>query len=583
MLEELRIQNFAVIDRLELQFGAGFNVITGETGAGKSILIDAVELLLGARADPDFVRAGGERSLIEGIIELDSRTQPSVTALLQREDLVDEANPDYLTLMREIRRRGRSTARINGIPVRSELLSEVGNLLFDIHGQSGHLSLFRPRHHIDLLDRYADLLDARAGLAALVSELTQAQAEMRALQEDKEALRRRADLLRHEIAEIHAAELDSDEEDRLLADRHRLANSEQLATVAAEAALLLNGDERRDGFAAVDALMGVAAALAQLARIDQNMNEDHELAEELAQGAQELALTLTRYASDVEFDPQRLNELEERLELIRTLKRRHRVDSISELLAYAERAAAELASIDSSDERLAELNQQQDRLLRHIGDISARLSQARAQAGASLSTAVVRELADLRMERAQFEVLLAQAEHPAGCIVGDKRYKFDGAGIDDVEFMLSANPGEPLRPLAKVASGGEAARIMLALKRVLTAADQTPILIFDEVDQGIGGRIGAVVGEKLWSLSGAHQVLCVTHLPQLASYADVHFQAEKDLVAEHAATRVHRLVDDDARISELAAMLGTAGAAGLESAREILAAARGRKKQFDKS
>ena len=577
MLEELRIQNFAVIDRLELQFGAGFNVITGETGAGKSILIDAVELLLGARADPDFVRAGGERSLIEGLIKLDPRTQPSVTALLQREDLVDEADPDYLTLMREIRRRGRSTARINGITVRSELLSEVGNLLFDIHGQSGHLSLFRPRHHIDLLDRYADLLDLRAGLAALVSELTQVQAETRELQEDKEALRRRADLLRHEVAEIHAAELDSDEEVDLLAERHRLANSEQLATLASEAALLLNGDERRDGPAAVDALMGVAAALAKLAQIDQNMTDEHDLAEALAQQSQELALTLARYAADAEHDPQRLNELEERLELIRTLKRRHRVDSIAELLDYAERAAAELASIDESDERLAELNQQQDRLLRQIGDISARLSQARSEAGTSLSAEVVRELADLRMERAQFDVLLAQAEHPAGCIVGDKRYKFDGAGIDDVEFMLSANPGEPLRPLAKVASGGEAARIMLALKRVLTAADQTPILIFDEVDQGIGGRIGAVVGEKLWSLSTEHQVLCVTHLPQLASYADVHFQAEKDLVAEHAATRVRRLADDDVRISELAAMLGAPGAAGMASAREILAAARGRK------
>ena len=264
MLEELRIENFAVIDRLELQFSAGFNVITGETGAGKSILIDAVELLLGAKADPGYVRAGGERSLIEGLIKLDARTRRPVMALLQREDLVDEDDPDYLTLMREIRRRGRSTARINGIPVRSELLNEIGRELFDIHGQSGHLSLFRPRHHIDLLDRYADLLDAREGLAALVSELTQAQAEIRALQEDKEAQDRRAELLRHEIAEIHAAELDSDEEVELLADRHRLAHSEQLATLAAEAALLLNGDERRADAAAVDALMGVAARAGEI-------------------------------------------------------------------------------------------------------------------------------------------------------------------------------------------------------------------------------------------------------------------------------------------------------------------------------
>ena len=356
MLEELRIQNFAVIDRLELQFGAGFNVITGETGAGKSILIDAVELLLGARADPDYVRAGGERCLIEGLIKLDPGTRRQVMPLLQREELVDSAYPDELTLMREIRRRGRSTARINGIPVRSELLAAVGRALFDIHGQSGHLSLLRPRHHIDLLDRYADLLDLRAGLAELVTELTEAQAEMRALQDDQETMRRRADLLRHEVDEIHAAALESDEEEaELLAERHRLTHREQLAALAAEAAQLLNGDDRGAGTAAVDALMGVAAALAKLAQIDRQMSEDHALAEGLAQGAQELALTLARYADDAEYDPQRLNELEERLELIRMLKRRHRVDSIEAILAYAARAVSELENIEHSDERLAEL------------------------------------------------------------------------------------------------------------------------------------------------------------------------------------------------------------------------------------
>jgi len=193
---------------------------------------------------------------------------------------------------------------------------------------------------------------------------------------------------------------------------------------------------------------------------------------------------------------------------------------------------------------------------------------------------VLRELNDLRMERARFELLLAQAEHPAGCFVGKRRYKFDAKGMDDVEFLLSANPGEPLRPLAKVASGGEAARIMLALKRVLAAADQTPILIFDEVDQGIGERIGAVVGEKLWSLCGGHQVFCVTHLPQLAGFADKHYQVRKNMTAAHAATEVRHLEGTAARVEELAAMLGTAGAAGLQSARDILQAARARKAEM---
>ena len=579
MLEELRIQNFAVIDRLELQFGRGFNVITGETGAGKSILIDAVELLLGGRADPAVVRAGSERSRVEGLIKLDKRSRLGVMTLLEREDLLDENDPDYLTLMREVRLRGRSTARVNGIAVRSEILSELGRELFDIHGQSQHLSLFRPRHHIDLLDRFADLLDLRAGLAGMVGELTGVHAEIRRLSDDDEAQRRRADLLRHEVAEIHAAALDPAEEAELAAERNRLANSEQLATLAAEAARLLNGDEAARAAPAVDGLMGVAAALAKLAQIDPAMADDYALAESLAQQAQELALTLSRYAGDVEFDPFRLDELEERLELIASLKRRYRAASIADLLAYAERATAELQGIDASDERLAELSRRADALLRQIGDISVRLSRARAQASEALGQQVMRELGDLRMAGARFEVLLQQAEHPAGCFVGERRYKFDAKGMDDVEFMLSANPGEPPRPLAKVASGGEAARIMLALKRVLTAADQTPILIFDEVDQGIGGRIGAVVGEKLWSLTGEHQVLCVTHLPQLASFADVHFQVRKALDDQRAATQVRALDREQERVAELAAMLGAPGAAGVESAREILAAARGVKER----
>ena len=573
MLEELRIQNFAVIDRLELQFAPGFNVITGETGAGKSILIDAVELLLGARADPAFVRAGSQRSVIEGVIRLDARAKSMLQATLDREDLLDRDDPDYLTLRREIRQRGRSTARVNGVPVRSDLLSEIGGELFDIHGQSQHLSLFRPRRHIDLLDRYAGLLAGRAALARQVADLAQVQAEMRALAEGSESLARRAELLRHELDEIEAAQLDPHEEAQLLSERNRLANSEQLAQLAGEAAQQLDGE---DG-GAVNHLMGVAAALQKLAQIDPQMNDNYDLAETLASQAQELSMDLARYAGDAEHDPHRLNELEERLELIKTLQRRHRLDSVSEILAYARRAQAELDGIDQSDERLAELSAREDRLLRDIGAVCGELSQARAHASQQLSAAVVRELADLRMDRARFDVLLAQAEHPAGCYVGEARYKFDAKGMDDVEFLLSANPGEPLRPLAKVASGGEAARIMLALKRVLTAADQTPILIFDEVDQGIGGRLGAVVGEKLWSLSGAHQVLCVTHLPQLAGYADAHFQAQKDVAAAHAATMVRALESDGERVAELAEMLGTAGEAGIQSARELLASARGRK------
>jgi len=574
MLEELRIEAFAVIDQLELRFGAGFNVITGETGAGKSILIDAVELLLGSRASPAFVRAGSERCRIEGSIRLDARARAAVLPLLQRENLLDEAAPDTLSIMREIRRRGRSSSRVNGISVRSELLSQLGAALVDIHGQSQHLSLLRPRHHIDLLDRYADLLELRAGLGGLLRELLQVQANIRQQHEDAQALQRRAELLRHELEELHAAQIVAGEERALEQERKRLANSERLAQLAAEARRLLADDESARQRSAIDGLMGAAAALARIEQIDPTLADDYQLAEELSQQAQELSLRLARYAETVEYDPYRLDELEERLELLNGLKRRFRVESSAELLDYAEGAAAELAQLDASDAQLRLLSASEQDLLRRIGDISAKLSRERADACQRLSRAVVHELSDLRMERARFEVLLQQVEHPAGCIVGERRFKFDAKGIDDVEFLLSANPGEPPRPLAAVASGGEAARIMLALKRVLAKADHTPILIFDEVDQGIGGRLGAVLGEKLWGLTAGHQVLCVTHLPQLASYADCHFQVRKTMGAAHTATAVVELRAEEARVTELAEMLGAAGAAGLQSARELLAAAR---------
>lgn len=381
MLEELRIQNFAVIDRLDLSFGKGFNVITGETGAGKSILIDAVELMLGGKADAAFVRAGSDRSLIEGVISIDSINRAAVMAVLEREDLVDADNPDYVTIVREIRRRGRSSGRINGIAVKADILNEVGDMLFDIHGQSAHLSLFRRRYHIDLLDRYADLLEARGGLANLVNALGEVQQEMRRLQDDKEALERRADLLRYEAEEIKAAALQPDEERGLLAERSRLANSEQLAALAQEAARLLNGDDRDSHPSIVDGLMQVAAAMDKLAAIDPDLGADDELAEGLAQQAQELALMMARYAGEVEYDPQRLDELEERLELIRTLKRRYQATGIKDIIAYGARAAKELERIDHSDARLEGLRRQEARLLGYIGEISQRLSQARQTAG----------------------------------------------------------------------------------------------------------------------------------------------------------------------------------------------------------
>lgn len=579
MLEELRITNFAIIDQLTLHFDGGFNVITGETGAGKSILIDAVDLLMGGKADSAFVRSGTDRAIIEGVFGLDERTHMPIQLILLREDLIDpNERVSHITLSRELRKSGRSSARLNGVTCSAGLLREVGEILVDIHGQSAHLSLFKPRAHMDLLDRYADLLEVRDALSAVVDNLADTRAEINRLQRDKAELQKQAERLRYEVDEINAAEFDPDEESELTAERNRLANSERLANLVSQANILLSGDEDDDSPSALDALMEVALTLDKLVEIDPELADEQTLANELSAYAQELAIAIAGYADEIDHDPHRLDELEERLELIKRMKRRYNVETIAEILTYAENAENELETLEHSEERLEELRQLEERNLQHIGDLAERISTQRQNAGKHLAKRVVRELQDLRMERTQFEVIIERHEAENGCYGKDgKRYAFDHTGIDQLEFMMSANPGEPLRPLAKVASGGEAARIMLALKRVLSQADETPILIFDEIDQGIGGRIGSVVGEKLWSLSDMHQVLCVTHLPQLAGYGDLHFHVAKGVAKKRTISQVSLLDNDESRVHELADMLGTSGESGLQSAQDILNAARLRK------
>ncbi|MCU0475747.1 MAG: DNA repair protein RecN [Anaerolineae bacterium] len=575
MLEELRIQNFAIIDRLELDFAPGLNVITGETGAGKSIIIDAVELLLGGKADPAFIRSGSDKATVEGVFALRGFSKGLVLPLLRREDLVGEVGEDFVTLYREIRSTGRSVARVNGASVTLEVLREIGAGLVDIHGQSEHLSLLNSRYHLDLIDRYAELMGVREAIAKIVADVSVVRAEINTLQSDKRALERRAEQLRDDIADIEAAELDPAEEDDLKAERMRLSNSEQLATLAAQAVNLLSAENTGE-LPAVDRLQQVAQALAKLAAIDASLAEWAEVAEGMAAQAQDLAIDLADYAEAVEYNPKRLNFIEERLELINKLKRRYG-GTVEQVLAYAERARDELDGLENSEERLEQLRAQEHALLVRVGELGMKISNQRQIAAKRLAKAVMAELGDLRMERARFEVGISQTEAAEGCIVGERRLAFDSTGLDAVEMLLSANPGEPLRPLAKVASGGEAARIMLALKRVLTAADHTPTLIFDEVDQGIGGRIGTVVGEKLWTLTHGHQVLVVTHLPQLAGFADKHYHVKKIASDDRTATQVTALDDPNARVIELAEMLGATGESGRQSARDLLSEAQARK------
>jgi DNA repair protein RecN (Recombination protein N) len=579
MLEEIRIRNFAIIDQLELSFADGLNVITGETGAGKSIIIDAVELLLGGKTEGAMVRAGAEKATVEGDFALDDHTRAYLLPILEREELLDPDASDVVTIGREVRNNGRSAARINGVTVAIDILQEIGAYLVDVHGQSEHLSLLKPAAHLDLLDRYANLIDTRAAVATLAARLREIRAEIKRLMDDEAALKKRAERLRDDIEQIDAAALSAGEDDELRAERTRLSNSEQLARLTSEAFVLLYGDDRAsESSAAVDALHGAAALLQKLMAIDPARKDDYTALVEAVTGVEEVASSLRDYAETVEYNPDRLEEVEERLEAIRILTKRFGA-TIPDVLKYADDARAELDTLENSEARIAELQKQETALLKQIGELSERISRSRKKAADKMGAGIVRELADLRMESARFEVGIEQVEDPTGCYVGGKRMAFDDTGIDQVEFMMSANPGEPLRPLAKVASGGEAARIMLALKRVLTQADHTPTLIFDEIDQGIGGRVGSVVGEKLWGLTSGHQVLVVTHLAQLAGYADQHYRVAKRVTAGRTTTEIVPLGDDAARVEELAAMLGTLNDSGRQSARELLTAAAGYKAQ----
>lgn len=565
MLTELRIQDFAIIDDLRLSLAPGFIVFTGETGAGKSIIVDAVEMLLGGRADSTMVRSGAERALLEGTFRIEPGIRAEVHTILEREALLDD--PDFIVMGREIRSQGRHICRINGRTVTLSLLREVGEWLVDVHGQSEHLSLLRVREHINLLDRYAHVEELRSAFSESYRQLMQVRGHLEDLYNSERNAARKADLLAYQINEIESAALKAGELEALQEERTRLANAGQLAALA-EKGLASLDDSPPGAEAAVDLLGRAAHALEGLVKIDASMEQKQLEAQALAEQASALARDLRVYLEQIEFNPTRLDEVEERVGLIQSLQRKY-AESIEAILAHAEEARQELEAITHAGQRIQELEQQELKWLARLADEGQTLSLARRQAGERLIDAVEGELNDLRMAGAKFGVDLQWQEHPQGVRVGDQHVAFNLSGLDQVEFQVAPNPGEGLKPLVKIASGGETSRLMLGLKSVLAKADRTPTLIFDEIDQGIGGRVGAIVGSKLWSLARNHQVLCVTHLPQLAAYGDQHLKVEKKVERGRTVTLVHALEGAES-IPELALMLGGVSEPNLESAAELL-------------
>jgi DNA repair protein RecN (Recombination protein N) len=574
MLTEIDITNFAIIDHLRLPFHRGFNVMTGETGAGKSIIIDALGTLLGGRAQSEFVRAGADKTRVEGTFALDATVRDAVVQIL--DEIGIEHADDSVIITREISREGRNVCRINGRAVTLNVLQRVGEHLIDIHGQSEHLSLLRVREHIDFLDRYGNLWDQRARVAEKVKAIRATRSELKSLMMDEREIARRVDRLTYVVEEISEADLKVGEEEALKQERELLGNAELRANLADHAYRALYG-EGEDDQGAIDRFNEALQALIGLERYDASVKNLREQGDSASAQADDLARSLRDYRDNVDHNPARLAQIDERMDLIFRLKRKYG-DSIAEIIKYGENAAAELANISHSEERIEELRKQETKLLKELGALAIELSRARRDAGERLGREIETQLQDLGMERAKFGVALERADDPSGVTENDRRVAFDATGIDRAEFMVSPNPGEPLKPLAKIASGGETSRLMLAMKSVLAVADNTPTLIFDEIDQGIGGRTGGIVGNKLWALTPTalhrdnapqHQVICITHLPQIAAFGDAHFKIRKAIAGERTTTQVHALEENE-RVDELTQMLGTATATARKNAEELL-------------
>jgi DNA repair protein RecN (Recombination protein N) len=571
MLTELHIQNFAIIDKLDLRFGPGLIILTGETGAGKSIILDAVVMLIGGKADTTFVRTDSDAAFVEGVFQLRGPEKEAVHSILQREELMDD--PNYVVLTREVRREGRNVARVNGRTVNVSLLKELGALLVDIHGQAEHLSLLDSRAHLGLLDRYAEVARPLSDYRQTYHTLLNLRRELNELRKAQADAERRIEMLTYQAEEIEAVHLKPGEDEELRQERDRLANAESLARNAQEALAVLE-EGSPDTPAATDLIGQASQALAALAKLDSAQNELANQGEILLDTLSDVIHSLRDYLEEIEFNPKRLDEVEERLDLIHSLKRKYG-GSIPAVIASGTEARKQLETITNAAERIEELELEESKLLEKLAQQGNVLSENRKSAAIALGKGIESELDDLRMAAARFNVDFQTKPDPNGApSQNGTRIAFDQNGFDRVEFLIAPNPGEGLKPLVKIASGGETSRLMLGLKNVLARADEVPSLIFDEIDQGIGGRVGMVVGQKLWNLSRMHQVFCVTHLPQLAAFGDEHYQVQKLIQGNRTLTRVERL-DGEPRLFELSQMLGAVGEGTIRSAHELLQVARG--------
>lgn len=558
MLQSLYLENIALIEKLGIELFPGFNVLTGETGAGKSIIIDAVNFVLGERTSRDLIRNGAARAKVEAVFGLNEGD----AAFAALDALGIEYDGNELILSRELSAAGRNACRVNGTLVPVASLKSVSDTLVDIHGQHEHQALLDAENHISYLDAYchAESLPIIEKIDAIVSRRNELMLKRNSGFSSEREREREMDMLRYQIEEIASANLEAGEEERLNAEKTVLLNAERIRTALETAHMALSGAEEGSALSAIDT---ARRSMRDIAALNKDYEALGDKIEELYYTAEDISFVLRDTSENVESDMQRLEEIEQRLKLISDLKRKYG-RTVEDVIDFGKDAGTKLNELENAEALAAELDAKLDKLKAEYNVAADELSKVRRAAGDRLKRDVLNELKDLGMAKAMFDVALSDASG------GEPRK----GGRETAEFMLSANPGEPLKPLEKVASGGELSRIMLCFKSIFADNDRVPTLIFDEIDTGISGRTAAVVGEKMLGIAKKHQVICVTHLAQIAALADAHLMVRKYDDGKNTFVETRQLNEEE-KVQRIAQMMDgeSDSPSALTHARELIARA----------
>jgi DNA repair protein RecN (Recombination protein N) len=563
MLKSFEVKDYALIEHISVEFGSGLNIITGETGAGKSILVDAMSLLLGERASTEVVRKGAEKSFVEGIFNV--KGNKKVKSLLEENELEFS---DELIIRREISLKGSNRCFINDTPVNLNLVKDIGNLLVDLHGQHEHQSLLRTETHIDYLDEFGDYEDLLQQYRKVYSELLQKESELKELHSKENSIKEKKDFYSFQIKEIDTISPEEDEEEKLIAELKILENSEKLAESTTEIYQLLYESDN----SIQTELAKVKTLLQKLTEIDKSFSEVFNESESVLAQVADISGFIRNYNSKINLDPEEVEEKRQRLGAINLLKKKYG-GSIKSIIEYRKKIGEEVELAENFSGKINELSKIILELRKVAGNLAKNLSKKREQAAMLVKKGIEETLKELGIQHPQFKTNLENrtAQKDSGVFVDGKYFSATFKGIDEIEFFISTNLGEDLKPLSKVASGGEVSRIMLSLKSTLAKNDKLPLLIFDEIDVGVSGRIAQKVGKALKNLSKFHQVISITHLPQIAGFADHHFSIEKVTNNERVISSIKKLPESE-RITEVARLLSgeKITEASLKSARELI-------------